>query len=135
MGSAWEAGSVGQRGGGLWWRALPAEGRVGQRVGQQGWYACVDRPACTAPQVGGFEAYLLADEDSEQAAAAEVYRQVGWGGGGGREGAGVGAHQHAATHVPSHLHVRTWQHGGLEQWARGAQRNTAHAARSLHACS
>ena len=31
--------------------------------------------ACT--QVGGFEAYLLADEEKEGAAAAEVYRQVG----------------------------------------------------------
>lgn len=30
-------------------------------------------------QVGGYEAYLLADEDKEGAAAAEVYRQVcGW---------------------------------------------------------
>jgi hypothetical protein len=28
--------------------------------------------------VGGFEAYLLADEDAEGAAAAEVYRQVRW---------------------------------------------------------
>lgn len=27
-------------------------------------------------QVGGFEAYLLADEDEEQSGAAAVYRQV-----------------------------------------------------------
>jgi hypothetical protein len=29
-------------------------------------------------QVGGFEAYLLADEEEEQSGAAAVYRQVRW---------------------------------------------------------
>jgi hypothetical protein len=34
------------------------------------------RPPCPTRQVGGFEAYLLADEDKEGAAAADTYRQV-----------------------------------------------------------
>ena len=33
--------------------------------------------ASGGPQVGGFEAYLLAEEDGEGAAAEEVYRPVG----------------------------------------------------------